>query len=520
MTDDGERGVAIGWLLPGAIFVVAFALRAWKPGLVHFGIDEGKAAAVAMQIAHGVRFPLTGIETSFGFHNPPLFLYLIAPFFALSRNPVVALMAFHLAGSLAVLAAWRCGSILGERRCAVAAAVIVAVCPNAVEHSRRLWGHDLIVPFSALCLWGALEAARRRDWRWLVVSFAGATAAQSVHLSGVALWVPALFAASRCCIPRAWIGIAIGFAILGLSYLPWLVNECQSGFPDSAIIGSLLSGSYRVPEIGHPVNPGAAWATVLSDFWSHDLAGSKRPWMLSPLAAVASFFASACAMLLLGAGVFFSMRLAGKKDCVAGSGVSGAAVMLLLGIAVPLLMFAVVFRSSVPPYMLPALFPAALAAAWALSAWRSRRAAAGCLFVYTVASLLLVLEVRRQIDAGEGSNLPLGEKRDIAALITAERPPGSIAVMQNARAPGAGLDVALVYLLFERGLEAADYAPPGRAASVFVVVEDAARIRREPAVFLAPYQMAESPHARIYRLDPPANVAWLEVLRQFPAPER
>ena len=80
-------------------------LRVAAPGVVQYGPDEAAATALALQISHGVNFYAMGILTSFDFHNPPLFLYLLAPLTWLSVDPRVLGFFFALAGTAAILLA-------------------------------------------------------------------------------------------------------------------------------------------------------------------------------------------------------------------------------------------------------------------------------------------------------------------------------------------------------------------------------------------------------------------------------
>lgn len=66
------------WVL--AIFV-ALTLRLNAPDIVPYRLDEAITSAFASKIATAREFPLVGLKTSFGFHNPPTIFYLAAPIF-------------------------------------------------------------------------------------------------------------------------------------------------------------------------------------------------------------------------------------------------------------------------------------------------------------------------------------------------------------------------------------------------------------------------------------------------------
>jgi len=131
----------ITWAALLICVAAGFALRVTNLDLAAFHADEAQLAHRAtLAGALGPRtwgeyfhfFPRHGLLTSFGFHNPPLLIYLTAPFFALVRDPRFAMAGFALAGAIAIwltaLTAWR----LWGARAAVVAGALVAFSPNAI----------------------------------------------------------------------------------------------------------------------------------------------------------------------------------------------------------------------------------------------------------------------------------------------------------------------------------------------------------------------------------------------------
>ncbi len=499
------------------LFPLAFFLRAWHIDLVHFEIDEAIAAAVSSQIGHLRRFPLTGIETSYGFHNPPLLLYLFAPVFALAKDPRAALLVIALLGSLALVPMRRAGELLAGRRAGWIAALLLAVCPAAVEHSRRLWGADLMVLCGTLSLWAAFEARKRRSWKFLASSFAAAAAGQAFHLSGLLLWLPGVSILVAVPFRHRGRAVAAGALVLGVIYLPWIANEFQTGFEETRIIFAHLSGATVRRDLGIPVPPLGAWAMVLGDLWHNDLLGAARPWMVSAPAKVFSALASILALGLLAGGL-----IATSFESAKGTG-NHCLRIVLLAVLLPALVFGVLLTASVPPYFLPALPPAILAASVFLQKLdrpRFRPVLLAILAVYTIASAGLTLSVRHALSRGAGPNLSLREKMAIITEIEAVTPEDArISVMQNARNPQTGVDVAYAYLLYWRGLNEQVVDNPAQAEMTFVIVHRRARLLPPPALFLRhrPARIA-FPHSDLYRLSSRETNEWLEILRRFPAP--
>lgn len=503
--------------LPWLFFLFAFFLRAWEIGYVHFGIDEATAAAVSTQIAQGRYFPLTGIETSFGFHNPPLFLYLLAPFFGVSSDPRLAQLAIACFGAAAVFPMWGAGRILGGRVGAIVAALLVAVCPNAVEHSRRLWGPDLILPLACISIYAAIACTEKKDWRLLALSLAAAATAQSLHLSGGLLWVfggVVLWRSRPQYWPRA---IVAAFAALVALYLPWLINEATNGFPDIGTMVEQVAAGGGQRELGHPVHPIAAWALVLGDFWENDLLGWPRSWMVSPVAAVAVCIQSVSALALLGLGLAGAVRFHSLSRHPEWRD------MLLAGILLPLIAFGFILTAAVPHYLLPALPPVLIAATAMLSHFWKQRAGRhiviAILTVYTGSALVTTTEVRRQLLNGAGTSVPLVEKMaaiDEVAERTGTRP---YYLMQDGRPPESGVDYAYAYLLYWREINEQATSGPEPGTAIYVIVDRRSRLRPVPALYLRQVSSrTDLPHLILYRLDPPSGLEWATLTRQHPPP--
>ncbi len=493
----------------GGLVLLAFALRAWGPGLVHFGIDEAGALRRAVGWIYGGVFPWRGIPTSFGFHNPPTLVLLLAPLVGLTPDPrVLGLLPMGL-GAASVVFGWRAGRLAGGRRAALATALIVAVCPSAVEHGRRLWGHDFMVFFSAVVTWAVLEAnARGRSWP-LGIGFAAAAIAQSLHLSGALLWLPGLglLAVRR----RRWdIGaLGAGMVLLGLVYTPWLVAEAREGWPDTVLLWELPGGGRLESDLGIPVDAWAAWTTLLADMWHNDLLGAARPWMVSPLAGVAAAVTTAMAVLFLALALTTGSYTGGRPSV---RRVRRHVPLLLPVIATPVV-FGGLVGATVPPYQLPALVPMAVLAAAGLV--RVGRRAPGLavtlLVVYTVASVVLVAETRRALAAGAGTSVPLREQLAVVDWIARDSGGATVALLQNGRPPAAGIDVGLDYLTYRDELfrRMGDVATAQR---VYVIRERMVRLDAAEELVLRRARSEGFHHLVVTHLGAEERVAWLSLV--------
>ncbi|MCC6547742.1 glycosyltransferase family 39 protein [Candidatus Sumerlaeota bacterium] len=498
-----------------AIFAAGLLLRAMQPGLVQYGIDEGTATAMALQISHGVHFSPTGLMTSFGFHNPPLFLYLLAPLTWLTIDPRSLGLCFAVAGSTAIFFGFDSARRLSGHRAGLLAAAIIAFCPNAVEHSRRIWGHDLIVLFASVTLWCAIVAHEKRAWRFLAGSFCAAIAAQCVHLSGIVLWVIPL--SVMCGFDGKQRGRAIIAAVvlLVMCYGPWLIADAQNQFREMRLVCSLIFCG-ATQSLGMPVSPHTAWALVLSDFWTNDLLGAPRPFMVSRTAMVASLAQTTCALALLG------IAIAGATlALVRGSGSRVMPTALLLGIVCPLILFGIVFRAAVPPYLLPVLVPAAVAAACTLTAApATQRVQAGSftfILLYVASSTALIAATRAGIMKGLGTSIPATEKIQAIDMIAERSPSGTAIVLQDGRQRKTGIDVAYVVLAHERALGLTVALIDETPLPIHVIVDHRTRLRPPVANFLDKQESIELPHLSIKTIAGRDRATWTALVDRFPA---
>lgn len=498
-----------------AIFIAGCLLRALQPGLVQYGIDEGVASALALQISHGVHFPLTGIMTSFGFHNPPLFLYLLAPATWITADPRAFGVLFAVAGSLAIWFACDATRRIAGVRAGLIAATIVALCPNAVEHSRRIWGHDLVIPFASMIVWCAVVSQQRGSWKFLALSFSLCAAAQSLHLSAAVCWLIPLTVLFGFRAAERWKAIAVGAAVLIVCYLPWIVADAENGFAETKLLLSLVMGRGTAQALGLPVSPHAAWALVLSDFWTNDLLGAARPFMVSSIALIASVVQTSCALVMLAMALWWSGISLQRRDAPR---LLHAA--LLLGALAPLLLFGVVFRAAVPPYFLPALIPAAIAAACALDAMMdssaSRRWGLFIMILFAVSSVTLIAETRRRILLGAGTSIPATEKLAAIHAIRQDSPGGSALLMQDGRQSGTGIDVAYVVLAREESLRIAK-ASDDASLPIHVLVDHRTLLHAPVACFLRRQEAIEFPHLTIRKVPAAERGEWTLLLERNPA---
>jgi hypothetical protein len=80
---------AVEWLVLATIVAVGAWLRFQHPELLEFKSDEAFAANQALEFVRGGKLPTSGLMSSVGVSNPPLFIWLLIPMFFLTSNIAV-----------------------------------------------------------------------------------------------------------------------------------------------------------------------------------------------------------------------------------------------------------------------------------------------------------------------------------------------------------------------------------------------------------------------------------------------
>lgn len=178
---------SIGLLL---LMLLAFTLRVWRLDLMEFKHDEAVAYLRATALTMGVEFPWTGLVSSKGIENFPLFLYLLGFFHIILHQPHQVVWIIALLNSVAVLLIFKGTRILLNVRTAWLTALLYATSPCAIFLSRKIWAQDLM-PFWAsamFCLSAFLifgRPLRKGIWSGLF-AFLAVTSFQ-IHFSALFL---------------------------------------------------------------------------------------------------------------------------------------------------------------------------------------------------------------------------------------------------------------------------------------------------------------------------------------------
>jgi hypothetical protein len=220
-----------------AVLLLAAYLRLNHLDWTEFKLDEANLSQLAYRMARAGEIPLTGIGSSVGIVNPPLAAWLLAIPYALSASPIVATGFIALSNVVAVALCYGLGRRMfapfGERAwwAAVSAALLFAVAPWAVFHSRKVWAQDLLPLFVMLYVWFGYRAfVQRKAWSLLGHGLALAAMIQ-IHYS--ALWLIPVSAAWLIAFARRvrLVPLIVTIVIGVIAFAPFVVADGLRGWP-------------------------------------------------------------------------------------------------------------------------------------------------------------------------------------------------------------------------------------------------------------------------------------------------
>jgi hypothetical protein len=243
-SDDGgvrtlaRPGQAAGWLeevtwqrlVLAAVLGAAVWARLGALDLGWFMMDQARDAVEALKIVESGRLPLVGPIARDLYALGPLYYYLLAPAFWISKDPAVAVFLIGGLNLVAVYLTYRLGREFFSVTTGLVAAALYAVFPMAVISTRSMWNPGLVPFFTAVFVYATYRfMVGRRPWG-LTAALAALACLLQVHLSSLALvlvFVTALLL-FRPAVPwrHAALGAAIGLAL----FAPYIAFEAMRGF--------------------------------------------------------------------------------------------------------------------------------------------------------------------------------------------------------------------------------------------------------------------------------------------------
>lgn len=255
-----DRLLAADLAVLGGLVALAAALR--LPGLEArgpFSYDQGGDMLVLRAFTQDGVIPLLGPKASVGdFHHGAFTFDLLAPAAWLSgSDPFAVTLEMALIGIAAVAAVWWLGRVMGGRVVALAAGLLFAVSPAAVDESIFIWNPNPIPLFAAVSAGAAWRGHRTGRGRWWVLALGSAGVVAQLHFLGLLFLVPIvglllldLVRAPSGARGALWRGLAGGLGLIAVLYVPLALHELQSGFSETqAILAYLGSGSGTAPAL-------------------------------------------------------------------------------------------------------------------------------------------------------------------------------------------------------------------------------------------------------------------------------
>ena len=254
----------IDCVLAAGIAVIGLFARLYEIGGKPFWLDEvttlRRASLGTMEL----------ITDSLSFHHLPLYFLISRWFVPLGTDEASLRLPAALFGGLSCALLYGLSSMIGGRRAAIAAAILLALCPFQVQYGQEARSYTLVISFILLALWalaallrnpaGAarpLLASARASRGWLVYTIGtiGALDTLSVALFWLLAGLIAIvvIAARNPDTRRGLLrNTAIVHAVILACYLPWIVAM------HALTHGRMGSGLDWVP----PLNWERVWTTI------------------------------------------------------------------------------------------------------------------------------------------------------------------------------------------------------------------------------------------------------------------
>ena len=264
----------VQWICLGLILMAGAYLRFSHLDLLEFKSDEAYAAHLALQFVKGGNLPTAGLMSSVGVKNPPLFIYLIIPMFALSMSITFASCCIATLGLVAVAACWWIGRKYHGPMVGLVAAALFAVSPWAVIYSRKIWAQDFVPVFATATMWAVYALVLGKKTKAVFWALLLPLCVIQIHFSGFAL-MAAVLAILLVLRPKIdWRFAAAGIAVAALVAVPYLQQQSKNDWAEyRTFMAQRRARNWQIPQ-GMTINPesGYPFPRRPSEAWTHALA--------------------------------------------------------------------------------------------------------------------------------------------------------------------------------------------------------------------------------------------------------
>ncbi|MCL4251211.1 MAG: hypothetical protein KJ065_23885 [Anaerolineae bacterium] len=223
------RWRTLSWIEIGAVVLIillAAVLRFGWLGVNSYAGDEARISLDALRLTRGGEFVYVAQPSSTGIPFLPASVWMFAPPYWLSSDPLVATNYVALLSLLTVIGAWTLARHWGTWA-GLATALYLAASPYAVFYGRNIWQPDLLPILGLAWAWaglrGALAQGRGQRFGVGLNVFLGLFVVQ-VHFAGAALALGTvyLFVRFRWWQKRHLAAVIVCAALALLCTLPYL----------------------------------------------------------------------------------------------------------------------------------------------------------------------------------------------------------------------------------------------------------------------------------------------------------
>ncbi len=171
------------------LIAAGLLLRVARLDLMEFKGDEQEALNLGIQLLNDRPWstfvvPQYGMPSSHHIANAPLFNWLMAVFWALTKHPVGATALVAVVNAITLYPLWRWAERrFGSERALVFLGV-TAVSPFFVLFSRKLWAQDLLLPGLACLLWAVERYREHKLWQAAILLGLATLIVGQLHQTG------------------------------------------------------------------------------------------------------------------------------------------------------------------------------------------------------------------------------------------------------------------------------------------------------------------------------------------------
>lgn len=222
------------YFILGLILALGAWLRYSHFHLLEFQGDEAYAAHLALLAVKAGKMPLAGLMSSVGVTNPPLFIYLLIPMFAINPDPAFVSACIALMGLSAVVMTWHIGRKYYSPIVGHVAALFFAVSPWGVIYSRKIWAQDFVPFFAVATMWAVHALVLGRKPKTIFWCLFLPLCVVQIHFSGLALTAAVVLIVIWLRPKFDWRYAAAGVVVALLTMAPYLWLQHKTDWQDFA----------------------------------------------------------------------------------------------------------------------------------------------------------------------------------------------------------------------------------------------------------------------------------------------